>query len=93
MKRIAIFLAIAIAAISCMQEETVTPEIKVLTPAEELVLSCEEGIIPVAFNVNVDWKAEIKEAEAQQWCGITPSKGGQPGDNVLNVICIENLSS
>ena len=67
-----------------------TPEIKVLTPAEELVLSCEEGIIPVAFNVNVDWKAEIKEAEAQQWCGITPSKGGQPGDNVLNVICIEN---
>lgn len=90
MKRIAIFLAIAIAAISCMQEETVTPEIKVLTPAEELVLSCEEGIIPVAFNVNVDWKAEIKEAEAQQWCGITPSKGGQPGDNVLNVICIEN---
>ena len=90
MKRIAIFLAIAIAAISCMQEETVTPEIKVLTPAEELVLSCEEGIIPVAFNVNVDWKAEIKEAEAQQWCGISPSKGGKPGDNVLNVICIEN---
>lgn len=67
-----------------------TPEIKVLTPAEELVLSCEEGIIPVAFNVNVDWKAEIKEAEAQQWCGISPSKGGKPGDNVLNVICIEN---
>lgn len=93
MKRIAIFLAIAIAAVSCVQEETVTPEIKVTTPAEELVLSSDEGILPVAFNVNVDWTAEIKEPEAREWCTVSPAKGGKPGDNVLNVICIANAGT
>lgn len=47
-------------------------------------------MIPVAFNVNVDWIADIKEPEAKEWCAITPSKGGKAGENILNVICIEN---
>ena len=55
MKRIALFFAIAFATVSCMQEETVKPEIKVVTAEEELVLSSAEGISPVAFNVNVNW--------------------------------------
>ena len=80
----------ALAVISCVSEETVTPKIQVLTSEADLVLSPEEGIIPVSFNVNVDWKAEIKEPEAKEWCTVSPAKGGKAGDNVLNVICIEN---
>lgn len=90
MKRIAIFLAIAIAAISCVQEEVVTPEIKVTTAEEDLVLTSDEGMLPIAFSVNVDWTAAVKEPEAKEWCAFSPSKGGKPGDNILNVICIEN---
>ena len=53
-----------VTAISCVSEETVTPEISVLTTGDELVLSPAEGMIPVAFKVNTDWTAEIKEPEA-----------------------------
>ena len=90
MKRIALFFTIALAAISCATEEVVTPVINVVTEASELVHSPAEGMIPVEFNVNVDWTAYIKESEAREWCAISPSKGGKAGDNVLNVICIEN---
>ena len=89
MKRIALFFAIVVAAVSCAPEVTITPEIKVVTEGEGLVLSPQEGAIPVAFSVNTDWKATIKEAEAKEWCAISPAKG-KPGDNVLNVLCIEN---
>ena len=90
MKRIALFFVMIVTAISCVSEETVTPEISVLTTGDELVLSPAEGIIPVAFKVNTDWTAEIKEPEAREWCAVSPSRDGKPGDNVLNVICIEN---
>lgn len=90
MKRIALFFAIAAAAISCVSEEKITPEIEVITADADLVITPQEGMIPVSFNVNVDWKAEIKESEAREWCAISPAKGGKAGDNVLNVICIEN---
>ena len=93
MKRIALFFAMAVAAISCVPEETVTPEITVTTAETDLVLAPEEGMIPVAFNVNVDWTAEIKETEAKEWCAVSPAKGGKAGDNVLNVICIENKTT
>ena len=90
MKRIALFFAIAVAAISCTPEVIVTPEITVTTAEAELVLSPEEGMIPIAFSTNVDWKAEIKEPEAREWCAVSPSRGGKAGDNILNVICIAN---
>ena len=90
MKRIALFFAIAVAAISCAPEVIVTPEITVTTAEAELVLSPEEGMIPIAFSTNVDWKAEIKEPEAREWCAVSPSRGGKAGDNILNVICIAN---
>ena len=93
MKRIALFFAIAVAAVSCVPEEVITPEITVTSSEADLVLSPAEGMIPVAFNVNVDWTAEIKEAEAREWCAVSPAKGGKAGDNVLNVICIENKTT
>lgn len=92
MKRIALFFAVAIAAISCTTEVTVTPEITVLTGEDELVHSPAEGYIPVAFKVNTDWTAVIKEAEAKEWCAITPSKG-KAGEHTLNVLCLENKNT
>lgn len=89
MKRIALFLAIAAAAIACTNEETVTPELKVTSETADLVIPTEGGELTVAFNVNVDWTAEVKEAEAKEWCSLSPASG-KPGDNTLKVIAIEN---
>ena len=89
MKRIALFLAIAAAAIACTNEETVTPELKVTSETADLVIPTEGGELTLAFNVNVDWTAEVKEAEAKEWCSLSPASG-KPGDNTLKVIAIEN---
>lgn len=89
MKRIALFLAIAAAAIACTNEETVTPELKVTSETADLVIPTEGGELTVAFTVNVDWTAEVKEAEAKEWCSLSPASG-KPGDNTLKVIALEN---
>lgn len=89
MKRIALFLAIAAAAIACTNEETVTPELKVTSETADLVIPTEGGELTLTFNVNVDWTAEVKEAEAKEWCSLSPASG-KPGDNTLKVIALEN---
>ena len=92
MKRIALFFAIVAAAVSCVQEEVITPEINVVTAGEELVHSPKEGAIPIAFSVNTEWKATVKEADAKEWCAVSPAKG-KAGDQVMNVLCIENKTT
>lgn len=89
MKRIALFFALAVAAVSCAPEVTVTPEIEVFTGEEQLVVTHVEEMLPIAFKTNTDWTAAIKEVEAREWCAVSPGKG-KAGDNTLNVICIEN---
>lgn len=92
MKRIALFFAIAIAAVSCVQEEVINPELTVLVDSEELVLTPEEGTLPISFKTNVDWTAKIKESDTEAWCVVTPSKG-KAGDNTLNLIYLENKNT
>ena len=90
MKRIALFFAIAMAAISCAPEVVVTPELTVITDENELVFTPEEAKLQIKFSTNVDWTAKVKEPEGTEpWCVVTPSKG-KAGDNVMDVICIEN---
>ena len=89
MKRIALYFAIAMAAVSCAPEEVVTPELTVHTSGDELVLTPAEGVLKVEFSTNVDWTAKVKETDEEPWCVVTPSKG-KAGDVVMNVICIEN---
>ncbi|MBR5300225.1 MAG: hypothetical protein IKU36_08260 [Bacteroidales bacterium] len=89
MKRIVLFFAIAMAAVSCAPEVSVTPELTVLTDGDELVITPGEGVLKVEFSTNVDWTAKVKETDAEPWCVVTPSKG-KAGDIVMDVICIEN---
>lgn len=89
MKRIALYFAIAMAAVSCAPEVVVTPELTVHTSGDELVLTPAEGVLKVEFSTNVDWTAKVKETDEEPWCVVTPSKG-KAGDVVMNVICIEN---
>lgn len=89
MKRIALFFAIAAAAISCAPEVIVTPELTVHTSGDDLVITPEEGKLQVEFSTNVDWTARIKETDVEPWCIVTPSKG-KAGDIVMDVICLEN---
>ena len=89
MKRIALFFAVAVAAIACTPEENVTPELAVVPAESELVLPTEGGELTIQFTTNVDWRAEVKEAEAKEWCSLSPASG-KPGENTLKVIALEN---
>ena len=93
MKKIALFLAIAAAALACKPEETVTPEVKVLSDAADLVIA-QDGSEPVYidFEANVDWTAEFKDASAADWCTITP-KEGKAGEGKVRILAGENSTN
>lgn len=89
MKKIALFLAMAVAALACTPEEnTVTPELKVLTEASELVAPQAESQVYIDFETNVDWAATI---EATDWCTLSPNPAtGAAGTHKLTVTCLAN---
>ena len=92
MKRIALFMAIAIAAIACKPEEQIVPEVTVHTDEATLVIPTEGGDVQIAFDANVEWTAALKEATAADWCTITPSTGAA-GSTSLKVIALENTTN
>ena len=92
MKRIALFIAIAIAAIACKPEEQIVPEVTVHTDEATLVIPTEGGDVQIAFDANVEWTAALKEATAADWCTITPS-AGEAGSTSLKVIALENTTN
>lgn len=65
-----------------------TPEIKVLTEASELVAPQAESKVYIDFEVNVDWTATI---EATDWCTLSPNPAaGAAGTHKLTVTCLAN---
>ena len=92
MKRIALFMAIAIAAIACNPEEQIVPEVTVHTDEATLVIPTEGGDVQIAFDANVEWTAALKEATAADWCTVTPSTGAA-GSTSLKVIALENTTN
>ena len=92
MKRIALFIAIAIAAIACKPEEQIVPEVTVHTDEATLVIPTEGGDVQIAFDANVEWTASLKEATAADWCTISPSSGAA-GSTSLKVIALENTTN
>ena len=89
MKKIFFFLAVAVAAIACQpKEETVTPEVKVVTEGA-LVIEQAGGEALIDFDANVDWTAEFKDAAAAEWCALSP-KSGVAGPSKVKVTAIEN---
>lgn len=92
MKRIALFIAIAIAAIACNPEEQIVPEVTVHTDEATLVIPTEGGDVQIAFDANVEWTAALKETTAADWCTITPS-AGEAGSTSLKVIALENTTN
>ena len=88
MKKIALMMLVAIAAIACNPEEQIVPEIKVTTTEFTLPLAGTEDMsYKVQFNANVDWTAALKETT--EWCTITPASG-VAGDASVTVIALEN---
>ena len=89
MKRIALFLAVVVAAIACNNEEAIVPEVTVKTAEADLVLPQAGDEVWVEFTSNVDWTAALKEAEAADYWAITP-KSGLAGDGKVRVTVYEN---
>lgn len=90
MKKIALFLAVAFAAIACApEEEPVTPEVNVLSNPESLVLAQSGDEVYVNFETNVDWTATLKDAACAEWCTIAPREG-QAGTGTVRVTVMEN---
>ena len=77
MKRLALFISLAIMAIACTKT-VITPEItcsvdEVTVPVNGTI---DEDIF-VSFTSNVAWKAAIKENV--DWCKVSPAEG-EAGD-------------
>ena len=89
MKKIFLFLAVAVAAIACTPEETITPEVNVLSEASALVIAQEGGEALIDFDANVEWTAEFKDAATATWCSLSP-KSGVAGASKVKVVAIEN---
>ena len=86
MKRLALFISLAIMAIACTKT-VITPEItcsvdEVTVPVNGTI---DEDIF-VSFTSNVAWKAAIKENV--DWCKVSPAEG-EAGDAKLKLIVVE----
>lgn len=86
MKKLALFVSLAIMAIACTQKEIV-PEItcevdKVAVPVNGTL---DEDIF-VSFTSNVPWKASIKESV--DWCKVSPAEG-EAGEGKVKLIIAE----
>lgn len=86
MKRLALFISLAIMAIACTKT-VITPEItcnvdEVTVPVNGTI---DEDIF-VSFTSNVAWKAAIKENV--DWCKVSPAEG-EAGDAKLKLIVAE----
>lgn len=86
MKKLALFVSLAIMAIACTQKEIV-PEItcevdKVAVPVNGTL---DEDIF-VSFTSNVPWKASIKESV--DWCKVSPAEGAA-GEGKVKLIIAE----
>lgn len=88
MKKIALMMLVAIAAIACNKQDEIVPEINVTTTEFTVpVEGSEEEPFLVQFNANVAWTAALKEAS--EWCSIAPNSG-VAGDATLSVYALEN---
>ena len=87
MKKIALMLAIAVAAVACKPEEQITPEVTVNSDAAALIIEQEGGEVLIDFDANVEWTAAFKGAA--DWCTLSPASGAA-GPNKVKVIAVEN---
>jgi hypothetical protein len=92
MKKIALFIAVAIAAIACKPEEKIVPEVNVNTDQATLVIPTEGGDVQIVFDANVEWTAALKDAASADWCTITPSSGAA-GAASIKLIALENKTN
>lgn len=89
MKRIALFLAVAVAAIACQPKEEVTPaSVEVTTPESELVIPCTgsaETPLQIAFTSALEWTAEVVFTEGEEpWCLAAPL-AGKAGEALVSI--------
>lgn len=87
MKRIALFLAMAVAAVACTPEQQITPEVNLVSDVSSLVIAQEGGNILVDFDANVEWTAAFKEPV--DWATISPANG-PAGPGMVKVIALKN---
>lgn len=86
MKKLALFVMLAIMAVACVKHE-ITPEIKCEVDEVSVPVSgtIEEDVF-VSFSSNVKWTAAIKEVV--DWCQVTP-ESGEAGDAKVRLIVAE----
>lgn len=88
MKRIALFIALAVTAIACQtkEEQQVTPEVKILTAESELILPTDGGPLTIDFSANVDWTAEL----TGDINGSIAPKSGKAGEGKVTLTAMPN---
>ena len=82
MKKIALMMLVAVAAIACEKAPEIVPEVNVTTTELTVPVEGNEDFV-VEFTTNVDWTAKVKEDI--DWCSISPAKG-TAGNAKINVV-------
>lgn len=89
MKKIALLLALAVAAIACDNTPEIVPEIKCDVTEIQIPVTIDENTedVTVAFTTNFAWTATVNGAE--DWLVITPTKG-EAGDAKITFVAESN---
>lgn len=89
MKKIALLLALAVAAIACDNTPEIVPEIKCDVTEIQIPVTIDENTedVTVAFTTNFAWTATVNGAEG--WLVITPTKG-EAGDAKITFVAESN---
>ncbi|MGM9763871.1 MAG: BACON domain-containing protein [Candidatus Cryptobacteroides sp.] len=89
MKKIALLLALAVAAIACDNTPEIVPEIKCDVTEIQIPVTIDENTedVTVSFTTNFAWTATVNGAEG--WLVITPTKG-DAGDAKITFVAESN---
>ena len=83
MKKIALMMLVAVAAIACEKTPDIVPEIKITTTELTVPVEGNENLV-IEFNSNVDWTAKVKEDI--EWVTISPAKGAAGDAKITAVV-------
>lgn len=89
MKRIALFLSLALMLSACQDMTQGSGKITIDEAALTQQFITEGGVAEVKFTTDADWNVRQHDANHYKWASVNPTSGG-PGENTLYVTVLKN---
>lgn len=89
MKKIALFLSLAVMTIACQEINQTNGKIDIDEAALTQQFATEGGVLEVRFTTNTDWNVQQYNTQHYSWASINPTSG-EAGENVIYVTALKN---